>query len=259
MTQWQVSLVDGLMDFSFSILIALFYASVLSARYGKTKFRVIVSAVMIIATIITDLLHTPQTTKFFLGIFILMGCIFILSDDKPLKKILFTFIPYISDILLSLTYLSLRTILMPNFDSAYGGQTLTGLSRIPNAVEPLLLFIVEMLVLFLISKWIQHKKPKMSDLTIIYILSIIIVQIFILTFLMHIYYAKVSILKFILVLILYMVISILLTVLVIRYSIRISKEQAKQEFVVNQYNLLSSQYDQLRNNYVNYKKNYVTI
>lgn len=143
MTQWQVSLVDGLMDFSFSILIALFYASVLSARYGKTKFRVIVSAVMIIATIITDLLHTPQTTKFFLGIFILMGCIFILSDDKPLKKILFTFIPYISDILLSLTYLSLRTILMPNFDSAYGGQTLTGLSRIPNAVEPLLLFIVE--------------------------------------------------------------------------------------------------------------------
>lgn len=71
---------------------------------------------------------------------------------------------------------------------------------------------------------------------------------------MHIYYAKVSILKFILVLILYMVISILLTVLVIRYSIRISKEQAKQEFVVNQYNLLSSQYDQLRNNYVNYKK-----
>lgn len=101
MAQWQVSLVDGLMDFSFSILIALFYASVLSARYGKTKFRVIVSAVMIIATIITDLLHTPQTTKFFLGIFILMGCIFILSDDKPLKKILFTFIPYISDILLS--------------------------------------------------------------------------------------------------------------------------------------------------------------
>ena len=86
MAQWQVSLVDGLMDFSFSILIALFYASVLSARYGKTKFRVIVSAVMITATIITDLLHTPQTTKFFLGIFILMGCIFILSDDKPLKK-----------------------------------------------------------------------------------------------------------------------------------------------------------------------------
>ena len=40
MAQWQVSLVDGLMDFSFSILIALFYASVLSARYGKTKFRV---------------------------------------------------------------------------------------------------------------------------------------------------------------------------------------------------------------------------
>lgn len=76
MAQWQVSLVDGLMDFSFSILIALFYASVLSARYGKTKFRVIVSAVMITATIITDLLHTPQTTKFFLGIFILMGCIF---------------------------------------------------------------------------------------------------------------------------------------------------------------------------------------
>lgn len=86
MAQWQVSLVDGLMDFSFSILIALFYASVLSARYGKTKFRVIVSAVMITATIITDLLHTPQTTKFFLGIFILMGCIFILSDDKPLKR-----------------------------------------------------------------------------------------------------------------------------------------------------------------------------
>ena len=74
---------------------------------------------------------------------------------------------------------------------------------------------------------------------------------------MHIYYAKVSILKFILVLILYMVISILLTVLVIRYIIRISKEQAAKEFV-NQYNLLSSQYDQLRNNYVNYK-NYVTI
>ncbi len=65
---------------------------------------------------------------------------------------------------------------------------------------------------------------------------------------------KISILKFVLVLIVYMIISISLTVLVIRYSIRISKEQAKQEFVVNQYNLLSSQYDQLRNNYVNYKK-----
>ena len=64
MAQWQVSLVDGLMDFSFSILIALFYASVLSARYGKTKFRVIVSAVMITATIITDLLHTTNNKIF---------------------------------------------------------------------------------------------------------------------------------------------------------------------------------------------------
>lgn len=254
MAQWQVSLVDGLMDFSFSILIALFYASVLSARYGKTKFRVIVSAVMIIATIITNIIHMPQMPMFFTGIAILMTCIFILSDDKPLKKILFTFIPYVSDILLSLVYLSLRTILMPNFDSAFGGQTLAGLSSIPNAVEPLLLFTVEMLILFSISKWIQHKKPKISDLTIVYILSIIIVQIFILTFLLYIYYAKISILKFVLVLIVYMIISISLTFLVIRYSIRISKEQAKQEFVVNQYNLLSSQYDQLRNNYVNYKK-----
>ena len=160
MAQWQVSLVDGLMDFSFSILIALFYASVLSARYGKTKFRVIVSAVMIIATIITNIIHMPQMPMFFTGIAILMTCIFILSDDKPLKKILFTFIPYVSDILLSLVYLSLRTILMPNFDSAFGGQTLAGLSSIPNAVEPLLLFTVEMLILFSISKWIQHKKPN---------------------------------------------------------------------------------------------------
>lgn len=79
---------------------------------------------------------------------------------QAFKKILFTFIPYVSDILLSLVYLSLRTILMPNFDSAFGGQTLAGLSSIPNAVEPLLLFTVEMLILFLISKWIQHKKPK---------------------------------------------------------------------------------------------------
>ena len=66
MAQWQVSLVDGLMDFSFSILIALFYASVLSARYGKTKFRVIVSAVMIIATIITDLHAHTANNKIFL-------------------------------------------------------------------------------------------------------------------------------------------------------------------------------------------------
>ena len=65
MAQWQVSLVDGLMDFSFSILIALFYASVLSARYGKTNFRVIVSAVMIIATIITNIIHMPQMPMFF--------------------------------------------------------------------------------------------------------------------------------------------------------------------------------------------------
>lgn len=86
MAQWQVSLVDGLMDFSFSILIALFYASVLSARYGKTNFRVIVSAVMIIATIITNIIHMPQMPMFFTGIAILMTCIFILSDDKPLKK-----------------------------------------------------------------------------------------------------------------------------------------------------------------------------
>ena len=81
MAQWQVSLVDGLMDFSFSILIALFYASVLSARYGKTNFRVIVSAVMIIATIITNIIHMPQMPMFFTGIAILMTCIFILSDD----------------------------------------------------------------------------------------------------------------------------------------------------------------------------------
>ena len=72
MAQWQVSLVDGLMDFSFSILIALFYASVLSARYGKTNFRVIVSAVMIIATIITNIIHMPQMPMFFTGIAILM-------------------------------------------------------------------------------------------------------------------------------------------------------------------------------------------
>lgn len=38
MAQWQVSLVDGLMDFSFSILIALFYAAYSPQDTAKQNF-----------------------------------------------------------------------------------------------------------------------------------------------------------------------------------------------------------------------------
>ncbi len=39
------------------------YSPIIIARYGKTKFRVIVSAVMIIATIIPNIIHMPQMPK----------------------------------------------------------------------------------------------------------------------------------------------------------------------------------------------------
>lgn len=233
---------DILCSFGFPI----FNASVLSMRYGKLKYVLIFSSVFFfVFTPITYLLPLPQFAIFFSGIGLMLAGAFIFSDDKPLKIVLYTLIPYAANIITSLIYMLLRTMLMPDYTIVFGaGDFLDYVATWPSII----------LSLFIMSILIRRKKPKISDLTIIYIITTILIQAIMLTFLMYVQTTEVNHNIFILTVVIYMVISVLLNLLVIRYIVRINREQSRREFIANQYDLLSSQYSELRSSYIGYRK-----
>ena len=74
------------------------------------------------------------------------------------------------------------------------------------------------LPLFLISRLVQRKKPNISDLTIIYVITTILVQMIAMTFILYVYTINLDRVVFMTALISYMVISLALNILVIRYQ-----------------------------------------
>ena len=232
-------------DLVFSISFPLFYSSVLSMRFGKLKFMTIVPTAFMLLTLCSLFIDIPQFVMFFSGIFIMIGSVFIFSNDKTVKKLMYVFIPYIVNIITSLIYFFLRSIFMPDMDMIFGSS---------NWIDTIFTLIGIVFPLYLISKWINRKKPDVSSLTVIYVLSMFTVQMIILTFIMYVYSTEMNTFVFMSAIMIYTIIFLLLTLFIIRYSIRIGREQSRNELIANRYEQLSAQYAQLRSSYVGYKK-----
>lgn len=240
------TVLEILLDISFSIMLPVFYSTVLSMRFKRWKYLVIFPiALCLLMEPITYLIRPPQYILFFSGLTAMLLGIFIFSDDKPLKKILVTLIPYIVNIITSSIYYFLKSIFLPDFKMTWGDVEI---------IDLLFEYVTSILPLFLIARWIQRKKPDLSDLTIIYIICIVIAQMIIMTIVMYVYYSDLSVFSFMSAFLVYMAITLLLTTFIIRYSIRVSREQNRKELIANQYEQLSVQYGQLRSSYIGYKK-----
>ena len=237
-----------LADITIGLAFPLFYASVFNLRIKKWQYILPMMIIFSVLGPILFVLNTPQIVVFVTGICINFTSILLFSKDAILKKIFYLLIPYFSDMLLSFGYISLRSILMPGWESNFGSL------KYNDTAEFIILMLQSVLSLFVISKIIQRKKPKINDLTVIFLVTMMIVQIFFVTVAMYIYYTDVSIYYFFTVLGIYMFISVTLTLAVVYISIRISRRQNKQELIVRQYYFLNTQYEQLRNSYISYKK-----
>lgn len=239
-------IINALTDLSVCIVFPVFYASVFSMRYTKRRYLLIFPAVMyFIVNPLIYLAKFPQFLQFFTGLGCMLGGVFIFSNDKPLKKILYTVIPYAVNIVTSMIYLFLRTLFMPEYEVVFGNI---------DYIDLVFYTIGLILPLFLISRLVQRKKPNISDLTIIYVITTILVQMIAMTFILYVYTINLDRVVFMTALISYMVISLALNILVIRYIVHISRENSRRELVENQYELLCAQYGELRGSYVAYKK-----
>lgn len=244
----QALIFEIISDVIFSIIFPMFYASVLTLRVKKWKYVIPMVVIFSVFGPVLYILKTPQPIVFVAGVVLNLTAICFFSSEKPLKKIIFTFIPYMADIIISLIYISLRTIIMPGWEAGFGNGSFM------DVLELALLLLGIILALFIISSIIRRKKPKTNDLTAIYLLTVLILQIFLVTFIMYVYYTEIQFSLFILVIAVYMLISTAITLWVVRYSLRLSREQSRQELIVDQYKFMTSQYEQLRNSYVSYKK-----
>lgn len=236
----------ALMDFVVCISFPVFYSSVLPMRYGRKKYLMIFPAVMyLIINPIIYLLKCPQLLQFSLAVILMLIGVFVFSNGKPLEKIFFTLIPYAINIISSVIYLFLRSLFMPDFKLVFGyGDYIDLIFYTLGAVVPL----------FFISRLIRHKKPKISDLIIIYIITTILIQIIAMTFILYLYTASLDRIIFMIAFVIYMIASLVINIFVVQYIFRINCAQLRRELIENQYDLLCSQYDELRNNYVVYKK-----
>ncbi len=241
----QKLIIDLITDLSFSISVPIFYSSVLSMRFGKWKFIVLTAAALMIYSPVCYLIDMPQYAMFFIGILIMLASVFIFSNDKPMKKLLFTFIPYAANIVTSMIYFFFKTLFMPDFDIVFGHT---------DIIDAAAYLIGIILPMYAVSKLIRRKKPDVSSLTVIYILSMFVVQMVILTFIMYVYSTDMSSFVFISALMVYMIALILISLFIIRYSVRIGIEQSRRELIAGQYELLCAQYSELRSSYVSYRK-----
>lgn len=244
----QALIFEIISDIIFSIIFPAFYASVLTLRIKKWQYILPMSVIFSVLGVTLYLAQVPQPVVFITGICINFIGIYFAFNDRILKKFLYTLIPYAADIIVSLAYISLRTLLMPGWESNFGSRDFI------DFTELAIMMLETTLALLIISIVIRRKKLKVNDLTAIYLLAIIILQIFLVSFLLYVYYTKIQFGLFITVITIYIVISVTITLLVIRYSISLERKQNKQELIVSQYKFMTSQYEQLRNSYVGYRK-----
>lgn len=237
-----------LSDIMFSVTYPTFYSSVVKLRIKRWQYVLMMASIIMLLTPLQYILPISHLVVFISGIIINIGGIIIFGKDKLPKKIIYGLIPYAADILCSSVYLIIRSFLMPEWQPDFGVKVLS------DYLEAAILLLQTILSLFIISKIIKRKKPTINDLTAIYMLIIMIVQMFIMTFIMYIYYNNVNYAVFCTVLIIYMLVSAGLTIAVLYYTVRINRKQIKQDMIEQQYQFMNTQYEQLQNSYVSYKK-----
>ena len=235
-------------DTAFCVTYPTFYSSVVNMRIKRWQYVLIMASIFMLLTPLQYIIPITHPVVYIAGIVINLGGIIIFGKDKLPKKIIYELIPYASDILSYYVYLVARSFFMPEWQPVFGVKVLS------DYLEAGILLSQTILSLFIISKIINRKKPTVNNLTAIYILTIMIVQIFIMTFIMYIYYTNVSFNVFCIALIAYLLICTLLTVAVLYYSVHINRKQIKQDMIEQQYLFMNTQYEQLRNSYVSYKK-----
>ena len=235
-------------DTAFCVTYPVFYSSVVKLRIKRWQYVLIMVLIFILLTPLQYILPVAHIVVFISGVIINLGSVIIFGKDRLLKKIIYGLIPYAADILCSSIYMIIRAFLMPEWQPNFGNK------MVSDTLDLTIILLMILLMLFIISKIIQRKKPTINDLTAIYILTIMTVQMFIMTFIMYIYYTNVSFNVFYTALIIYMLISAVLTVAVLYYTVRINRKQIKQDMIERQYLFMNTQYEQLRNSYVSYKK-----
>ena len=235
-------------DIIYCIIIPTFYANTIRLNIRKSRYIIAMSAIFTVLTPIQYILEIPHLAVYLSCLLINVVSVIIFSNERFLKRIICAFIPNIVDIAVSMIYIAFRTALMPGWQSKFGSKEYL------DFFEAVIITLGNVLALFIISKLIRRKKAEMNDLTAIYLLSIIIMHMFVMTFVMYVYNTRVNLNTFYAVLLAYMVISVSLMVLVILINSRINRKQRKQDLIASQYQFMSSQYDDLRNNYIVYKK-----
>ena len=216
-------------DIIYCIIIPAFYASTLRLNIKKWQFILIMSAIFTVLTPIQYIFDIPHLVTYLTFLTINVISVMVFGDESFLKKIICVFIPNIVDIAVSMIYITLRTLLMPGWQSHFGNKEYL------DIFEAVIITLGNVLALFIISRLIQRKKPEINDLTAIYLLSIIILHMFVMTFIMYVYNTNVGLNTFYLVLFIYMLISVTLMISVLLITARINRRQRKQELIASQY------------------------
>lgn len=244
----QPLIISLIADIVISIVWPVFYSSIMKPRIKRWQYILLMVLIFMLLTPLQYIFSIPHIVTFILGIIVNIGGVVVFLKGKIAKKIIYGLIPYISDMVLSSLYLVIRLLLTPEWQPTFGEQLWS------EILEPTIMVLQIILSLFIISKIIQRKKPKINDFTAIYIISVMIVQMYMTTFIMYIYWTNVRFSVFCIVLVAYILLMSGLTITVLYYNNRMNKKQLKQNMIEQQYQFMNTQYEQLRNSYITYKK-----
>lgn len=244
----QPLIISLIADIVISIIWPVFYSSIMKPRIKRWQYILLMVLIFMLLTPLQYIFSIPHIVTFILGIIVNIGGVVVFLKGKIVKKIIYGLIPYISDMVLSSLYLVIRLLLTPEWQPTFGEQLWS------EILEPTIMVLQIILSLFIISKIIQRKKPKINDFTAIYIISVMIVPMYMTTFIMYIYWTNVRFSVFCIVLVAYILLMSGLTITVLYYNSRMNKKQMKQNMIEYQYQFMNTQYEQLRNSYITYKK-----
>lgn len=232
-------------DLIFSLMYALFISSTLSMRFGKVKYIILHSCCFVLADFINAFLHTPQYVMNLYGICTLLLLSFAFSNDKPIKILSYTMIPYALNSLTIIIYIYIKMLLFKAPMVSFGAS---------GFADGILSSLLMPLPLFLISRRLRRKKTEISDLTVTYLLSVLTLQTLFICFCIHMYLGNISFPVFMSGLLIFMMLTILTSLYIIRRTIKINRENSRREIIEDRYKQLSLQYENLRNSYLSYKK-----
>lgn len=232
-------------DLIFVLMYALFISSTLSMRFGKVKYIIIHACCFVLGDFIYAFLHTPQYVMNLAGICTLLLSSFTFSNDKPIKILSYTMIPYALHSLTLIIYIYIKTLLFKDPTVSFGASAYA---------DGFLSALFLPLPLFLISRLLRRKKTEISDLTVTYLLSGLTLQTMFVFFCIHMYFGNISFPFFMSGLLIFMVLTMLMSLYIIRRTIKINRENSRREIIEDRYKQLSLQYENLRNSYLSYKK-----